>query len=29
MAKNMRARGMSTEEIAEITGLSLMEIEEL
>ena len=29
MAKNMRARGMSSEEIAEITGLSELEIEEL
>ena len=29
MAKNMRARGMSSQEIAEITGLSEMEIEEL
>ena len=29
MAKNMRAKGMSTQEIAEITGLSEMEIEEL
>ena len=29
MAKNMRARGMSSEEIAEITGLSDLEIEEL
>ena len=29
MAKNMRARGMSLQEIAEITGLSEMEIEEL
>lgn len=29
MAKNMRARGMSSQEIADITGLSEMEIEEL
>ena len=29
VAKNMRARGMSTQEIAEITGLSELEIEEL
>lgn len=29
VAKNMRAKGMSTQEIAEITGLSEMEIEEL
>ena len=29
MAKNMRAKGMSSEEIAEITGLSEWEIEEL
>ena len=29
MARNMRARGMSSEEIAEITGLSEMEIEDL
>ena len=29
MAKNMRAKGMSTQEIAEITGRSEMEIEEL
>ena len=29
MAKNMRAKGMSAQEIAEITGLSELEIEEL
>lgn len=29
MARNMRARGMSSDEIAEITGLSEMEIEDL
>lgn len=29
MAKNMRAKGMSSKEIAEITGLSELEIEEL
>ena len=29
MAKNMRAKGMSSQEIAEITGLSEIEIEEL
>ena len=29
MAKNMRARGMSSQEIAEITGLSELEIREL
>ena len=29
MARNMRAKGMSLEEIAEITGLSYLEIAEL
>ena len=29
MARNMRARGMSSQEIAEITGLSYLEIAEL